>query len=74
MSTLTPEIARLTLAERIQLVEDLWDSIASEVDTALPFSSAQIAELHRRAQAHEESAEAAIPWEQLRSELTGRST
>ena len=36
--TLMPEIANLTLAERIQLVEDLWDSIAAEAGGALPLS------------------------------------
>jgi putative addiction module component (TIGR02574 family) len=31
MSTLLDEIQQLGIAERIQLVEDLWDSVASRV-------------------------------------------
>ncbi|MBK9243893.1 MAG: addiction module protein [Burkholderiales bacterium] len=72
MSTLTPEIARLSLAERIQLVEDLWDSIAAEASHSLPLTEEQLAELQRRAQAHKEHPGAAIPWEQVRAELGGR--
>lgn len=73
MPLLTPEIARLTLSERIQLVEDLWDSIAAEASQTLPLTEEQLAELQRRAQAHRERPDAAIPWEQVRAELSGRS-
>jgi putative addiction module component (TIGR02574 family) len=38
---------RLSRAERLQLVEDLWDSIAHE-DTGLPVSDAKRDELRRR--------------------------
>ena len=72
MPTLATEIARLTLAERIQLVEDLWDSIAAEASQSLPLTDEQRSELHRRAQAHKDQPDAAIPWEQVRAELTGR--
>jgi putative addiction module component (TIGR02574 family) len=72
MPTLTPEIARLTLAERIQLVEDLWDSIATEASQELPLTEEQVHELRRRAQAHQDHPDAAIPWEQVRAELSGR--
>ena len=74
MSTLTPEITRLTLAERIQLVEDLWDSIAAEASQNLPLTEVQAEELARRAEAHKEDPDAAIPWEQVRAELSGRLT
>jgi putative addiction module component (TIGR02574 family) len=72
MSALIPDISRLTLAERIQLVEDLWDSIAAEASQTLSLNDEQIAELRRRARAHQEDPAAAIPWEQLRAELSGR--
>lgn len=72
MPTLTPEIAQLTLAERIQLVEDLWDSIADEAGKSLPLTEEQLGELQRRAQAHKEDPDAAIAWDQLRAELSGR--
>jgi putative addiction module component (TIGR02574 family) len=69
MSTLMPEISRLTLAERIQLVEDLWDSIAAEAGDALKLSDEQHAELQRRDQAHERDPGAGIPWEEVRADL-----
>jgi len=74
MSTLIPEIAGLTLAERIQLVEALWDSIAAEAGQSLPLTEEQRAELQRRAQAHRDNPGAALPWEQVRAELSGRAT
>jgi putative addiction module component (TIGR02574 family) len=40
------ELRKLSVAERIQLVEDLWDSIAADSD--LPLTDAQKAELDRR--------------------------
>jgi len=41
------ELRQLSVAERIQLVEDLWDSI--EADTAAaPLTEAQKAELNHR--------------------------
>lgn len=41
----------LPLEERIQLVEDLWDSIAAD-QGAVPISDAQRAELDRRLDAY----------------------
>jgi len=73
VSTLMPETARLTLAERIQLVEDLWDSIAAEASQSLKLTEEQRAELQRRAQAHKDDPGAAIPWAQVRAELSGRA-
>lgn len=66
---------RLSLAERLQLVEDIWDSIAEEAHSApgaLPLSEAQRAEVRRRRDAHRRDPGAAIPWERVREELFGR--
>jgi putative addiction module component (TIGR02574 family) len=41
------DLAQLSLAERIQLVEDLWDMIAATPE-AVPVTDAQKAELDRR--------------------------
>ena len=66
---LNPEIAKLSLAERVQLVEDLWDSIAEETQGAVTLSQAQAVELERRLREHEADPSSAIPWEQVRAEL-----
>jgi putative addiction module component (TIGR02574 family) len=65
----------LSLAERLQLVEDIWDSIAEEARAhpeALPLSEAERAELRRRREAHERDPDAAVSWEAVRAELFGR--
>ena len=41
------DISRLTVAERIQLAEDLWNSVAAETG-GLPLTEPQAAELDRR--------------------------
>ena len=64
----TAEYLKLSVSERIQLVEDLWDSIAVEANT-VELSQAQKAELHRRVAAHRADPSTAIPWEQARSKL-----
>jgi putative addiction module component (TIGR02574 family) len=43
----TNDIARLSLAERIQLVEEIWDSIADEV-AAMPLSDTHKSVLDER--------------------------
>ena len=47
MSTLLDEIKQLDVAERIQLVEDLWDSVAAR-SSNFPITEAQKAELDHR--------------------------
>jgi putative addiction module component (TIGR02574 family) len=65
----TAEYLKLSVSERIQLVEDIWDSIANEASNSVELSQAQKAELHRRLAAHRADPSSAIPWEQVRSKL-----
>jgi putative addiction module component (TIGR02574 family) len=62
------DFSRLTVAERIQLAEDLWDSLP-EAPEVLAVTEAQRAELDRRLAAHRTDPEAAVSWESLRQEL-----
>jgi putative addiction module component (TIGR02574 family) len=66
-----PDFSHLTVAERIQLVEELWDSIA-DAPEVLELTDAQKAELDRRLEAHRADPDSAIPWETLRRELLQR--
>jgi len=69
------DFRHLSLAERLQLVEDIWDSIAEEAGRrpdALPLSDAQRAEVRRRRAEHQRDPGAAVPWDQVREELFGR--
>ncbi|HEY0923767.1 addiction module protein [Rheinheimera pacifica] len=49
---MNPTLRDLPLQQRVQLVEDLWDSIAQD-QQALPVTDAQRAELDRRLDAYE---------------------
>ena len=58
------DLLHLTLEERLQLVEDLWDSIASEAEVdpdSLPLSEVQREEIRRRSAAHRSNPAAASP-------------
>jgi putative addiction module component (TIGR02574 family) len=58
-------IFKLSRAERLQLVEDLWDSIAQE-DAALPSSEAKRAELRRRKDRFLKDPSSGRTWEQVK--------
>ena len=62
---------KLSIPERLELVEDIWDSIAQDAD-ALPLTAEQRAELDRRWAEHERDPGSAIPWEKVRDELYRR--
>lgn len=65
MDTITvSDLMHLSISERIQLAEDLWDSIAAEAAAKpgrLPVSDAQKRELLRRSEAHRRNPGEAIP-------------
>ena len=59
-------LEKLPVAERIQLVEDLWDSIARSHDEDLPIPEWQKAELSRRRREHLKNPESAKPWSEVK--------
>jgi putative addiction module component (TIGR02574 family) len=67
-SSLLDAIRKLSLAERIQLVEDVWDSIAAEGEE-FPLPESHRVELARRRAEHHQSPEDVVPWEELRRQL-----
>lgn len=72
MSTKAAEILQLSVAERIQMVEDIWDSIAA-VPEAVPLSEEQKKELDRRLDAYHLNPDAGSPWIEVRERLRSRS-
>lgn len=65
----------LPIAERIQLVEDIWDSIAREANAhpeTLLLSESQRVELRRRAADADAHPERGVPWQAVRDELFRR--
>ena len=59
----------LPISERVQLVEDIWDSIAEETPVSLQLSAADRAELQRRLAAHKADPSSSIPLEEVRASL-----
>ena len=68
MSTQLSEILQLTIAERIQLAEDIWDSVAAFPE-AIPLTDAQKEELDRRLQAYDKNPNEGISWDELKNRL-----
>lgn len=66
---------RLTIAERLQLVEDIWDSIAEDADEAtLPLTAAERAELDRRLAELDANPSGGMSWDTVRARLVDRLT
>jgi putative addiction module component (TIGR02574 family) len=71
MRTTDLDISGLSLAERIQLAEDLWDSVAAETG-GLPLTEAQATELDQRLVQLARDPEAGDPWEVVRGRIQER--
>ncbi len=65
------DVLNLSVAERIQLVEDIWDSIAA-VPEAVPLTEEQREELDRRLDAYHRDPAAGAPWEKVRTRIRAR--
>jgi len=63
------EILQLSVAERIQIVEDIWDSISESPDS-LELSEAEKAELDKRLESYQKNPNEGIEWEALKKNLS----
>lgn len=63
-------IDRLSVAERIQLVQEIWDSVATE--EAVPLTEAQKQEIDRRLAAHRVDPEAVVSWDTVKARARAR--
>jgi len=68
MRTKVADILELSVAERIQIVEDIWDSIAA-VPEAVPLSEDEKKELDRRLEAYHLNPDAGSPWNEVRERI-----
>jgi putative addiction module component (TIGR02574 family) len=72
MSTLAKsDVMSLSVPERIQLVEDIWDSIA-ELPEKVLLTDGQKAELDRRLDAYHQNPNEGSPWEAVRERIRGK--
>ncbi len=65
------DILRLSISERIQLVQDIWDSIAEVPDSVL-LTDEQKAELDRRLDAYHKDPNVGSPWAVVRERFKSR--
>ena len=62
---------KLSVAERILLVEEIWDSIAADAEQQ-PITESQKQDLQRRLAAYEANPKAGSSWEEVKARLQGR--
>lgn len=69
---LVAELLKLSPAERIQLAEDLWDSVAADPEHLPPLSDEQPKEVERRLADHARDPSSAVRWDEVRARLWSR--
>jgi len=72
MTIATADILELSVSERIQLVEDIWDSVA-EAPEAVPLTEDEKAELDRRLDAYHQDPNEGSPWGIVRERIKSRA-
>ena len=65
------EALQLSVPERIQLVEEIWDTIAS-VPEPIALTPAQREELDRRLEDYRQNQTTGSPWDEVRERILNR--
>jgi putative addiction module component (TIGR02574 family) len=68
MSISSDELRELSVAERLELIETIWDSIIDEPDS-LPLTDAQRQELDRRLDSYARQRPRLSTWDEVRARL-----
>ncbi len=67
----TTTLTKLPVAERLKLIEDLWDSLDADAD-ALPLQDWQRDEIDKRLDALDSGTSVGAPWDKVRRRITGQ--
>ena len=67
-NSLPPEILQLNIAERIQLVEDIWDSISTTTEE-IDLTEAQKKELDSRLDRLQQNPNSGSTWEEVKQRI-----
>ncbi len=59
------DILQLSVAERLQIVQDIWDSIAENPDE-LPLTESEKLKLDKRLKSYKQNSTEVIEWETLK--------
>ncbi len=68
--TLLADASSLPVADRIQLIEALWDTLPA--DSLPPLTDEWVAEIERRSAEYDSGSVQTVPWEQIRAEALRR--
>lgn len=68
--TLLADAAQLPVADRIQLIDAIWETLPD--DSMPPLSEEWIAEIRRRSAEFDSGSIQTIPWEQVKAEALRR--
>ena len=68
----TIDISRLSPEERLELLEQLWDSLSATPE-AVPLTGAQREELDRRLDEVDRDGPLGIPWDEVMRRIRGRT-
>jgi putative addiction module component (TIGR02574 family) len=66
-----PDLSQLSVAERIIVVEQIWDSIATEQEASV-LTPGQVAELDRRLESLCQSPTAGASWEEVKARIQAK--
>lgn len=66
------DIASLSLEERLELLDALWESLSATPE-AIPLTKAQREELDRRLDELDREGPSGIPWEEVLRRIRGRA-
>ena len=67
-----PDVNRLTSAEKLLLVSELWDDLAAH-PTEVPVSRERIAELDRRMEEYRRDPSQVTTWEAIQRRILGKT-
>jgi putative addiction module component (TIGR02574 family) len=75
-SLLLDELMQLSPADRMDIVDQLWDSIhppgSARPGEFVEFTDEQMAEIRERVAEHQRNPGSALPWEEVRARLRAR--
>jgi putative addiction module component (TIGR02574 family) len=71
MARLEIDINKLTPEERLDLIEELWDSLSTDM-TKIPLTGPQARELDRRVAEMDQDDSLGIPWETVLAQIRER--
>lgn len=72
MSVAIQEILNLGVKERLELIEEIWESIAAHPE-AVPLTTAQLKELDRRKREYRRDPSQTRPWSEVHQRLEKRN-